>query len=106
MILALASITSQGLGFSSSPASLVAPLYEHHNALQYSATSAHLLDVWPTTGTKINLVSHCCLAPVIERPISVHLLVSVGTTFRTDKQREITFFKKIVITKIKDFVLC
>jgi hypothetical protein len=44
-ILAFASINSQGLGgFSSSPASLIAPLYEHDGALQYSATSAHLLD--------------------------------------------------------------
>jgi hypothetical protein len=85
-ILALASITSQGLGgFSSSPTSLVTPLYEHHGALQYSATSAHLLDVWPTVGTRINIMSHCCFAPAIERPISAHLLVSVRTTFRTEK---------------------
>jgi hypothetical protein len=84
-ILALASITSQGLGgFPSSPASPVAPLYEHHGALQYSAMSAHLLGVRPATGTRINLVSHCCLAPAIERPISGHLLVIVRTTFRTD----------------------
>jgi hypothetical protein len=85
-ILAFASIKPQGLGgFSSSPALLVAPIYEHHGALQYSATGAPLLGVWPTAGTRINLVSHCCLASAIERPISVHLLVSVGTTFRTDK---------------------
>jgi hypothetical protein len=69
-VLAFASISSQRLGgFSSSPASLVAPLYEHHGALQYSATSAHLLDVRPSAGTKINLVSQCCLASAIERPI-------------------------------------
>jgi hypothetical protein len=81
-------INSQGLGgFSSSPALLVAPLYEHHGALQYNATSAPLLDVRPTTGTRINLVSHCCLAPTIERPISAHLVVSVRTTFRTDSWR-------------------
>jgi hypothetical protein len=83
-ILALASITSQGLGgFSSSPASLVAPLYEHHGVLQYITTSANLLDVRPTARTGINLMSHCFLAPAIERPISAQL-VSVGTTFRTD----------------------
>jgi hypothetical protein len=63
------------------------PLYEHHGALQYSATSAPLLDVRPTVGTRINLVSQCCLAPAIERPISAYLLVSVGTTFRTDSWR-------------------
>jgi hypothetical protein len=39
------------------------PLYEHHGALQYSATSANLLYVWPTVGTRINLVSLHCLAP-------------------------------------------
>jgi hypothetical protein len=60
------------------------PLYKHNGALQYSTTSAPLLDVRPTVGTRINLVSQCCLAPAIERPISAHLLVSVGTTFRTD----------------------
>jgi hypothetical protein len=57
-ILALASIRPQGLrGFSSSPALLVAPLYEHHGALQYSATSAPLLDVRPAARTRINHVS-------------------------------------------------
>jgi hypothetical protein len=81
MILAFALINSQGLGgFPSSPALLVAPLYEHHGALQYSTTSAHLLDVWPTAETRINLVSHCCLALTIERPISAHLLLSASTT--------------------------
>jgi hypothetical protein len=83
-ILALASIRSQGTGgFSSSPLACI-PLYEHHGALQYSAPSAPLLDVRPTAGTRINLVSQCCLALAIERPISALLLVSVGTTFRTD----------------------
>jgi hypothetical protein len=54
------------------------PDNEHHDALQYSATSASVLDVRPTARTRINLVSYCCLAPVIERPISAHLLVSVS----------------------------
>jgi hypothetical protein len=66
------------------------PLYEHHGASQYSATSAPLAplqDVRPTSGTRINLASQCCLAPAIERSISAHLLVSVGTTFRTDSWR-------------------
>jgi hypothetical protein len=71
-------------GFSSSPALFVSPLYEHHSILQYSTTSAPLLDVRSTARTRINLVSHCFLAPAIERPISAHLLVSVGTTFRTN----------------------
>jgi hypothetical protein len=62
------------------------PLYKHHGALQYSATSATLLDVRPTVGTRINLVPHRCLAPDIERPISAHLLLSVRTTFRTDNR--------------------
>jgi hypothetical protein len=35
-------------------------------------------------------VSSCCLAPAIKRPISVHLLVSVGTTFRTDSGHHTT----------------
>jgi hypothetical protein len=53
-----ASINPQRLGgSSSSPASFVAPLYEHHGALQYNTTSAPLLGVWPTTGTRINPVS-------------------------------------------------
>jgi hypothetical protein len=63
------------------------PLYEHHGALQYSAMSAPLLDVRPTAGTRINLMSHCCLALAIKRPISAHLLVTVGTTFRADSWR-------------------
>jgi hypothetical protein len=32
-------------GHASSPATLVAPLYEHHGATQYSASSTPLLDV-------------------------------------------------------------
>jgi hypothetical protein len=31
-------------------------------------------------------MSQSCLAPAIERSISAHLLVSVGTTFHTDKE--------------------
>jgi hypothetical protein len=49
----LASIKPQGSGgSSSSPTLLVAPLYRHHGATQYSATSTHLLDVrpWPEPG--------------------------------------------------------
>jgi hypothetical protein len=39
---------SLGLGGqASSPTSLVAPLYEHHGAKQYSASSTPLLDVRP-----------------------------------------------------------
>jgi hypothetical protein len=34
-------------GQASSPSTLVAPLYEHHGATQYSASSTPLLDVWP-----------------------------------------------------------
>jgi hypothetical protein len=48
MILALASIKPLGLGGqASSPTTLVAPLYEHHGARQYSAPSTPLLDVRP-----------------------------------------------------------
>jgi hypothetical protein len=54
-----ASIKPQGPGgFSSSPALLVAPLCKHHGAPRYSAPSAPLLDVRPTTGTRINSC-HC-----------------------------------------------
>jgi hypothetical protein len=85
----LTSINPQGPGgFSSSPALLVALLYEHHGALQYSATNTPLLDVRPTAGTRINPVSRHCLASAIKRPILALLLVSVGTTFRTDKRSE------------------
>jgi hypothetical protein len=93
-------MNSQGLGgFSSSPTLLVAPLYEHHDSLQYNATSAHLLDVRPTARTRINLVSHCGLAPVIERPISAHLLVSVGTTFCTDTMRTLLLIHDLWVPK-------
>jgi hypothetical protein len=40
----------------------IAPLYEQDGALQYSATSAPLLDVRPTVGTRINLVSPLLLS--------------------------------------------
>jgi hypothetical protein len=80
-----ASIKPQGPGgFASSPAMLVAPLCKHHGATQYSASSATLLDIRPTAGTRIKPVPLCCLAPAIERQISVLILVSVGTTFCTD----------------------
>jgi hypothetical protein len=50
-----ASIKLQGPGgFLSSPTLLVAPLCKHYGATQYSALSAHLLDVRPTAGTRIN----------------------------------------------------
>jgi hypothetical protein len=42
------------------------------------------MDVRPAARTRINPVSQCCLALAIERPILALLLVSVGTTFRTD----------------------
>jgi hypothetical protein len=51
---------SKPLGFgckTSSPTTLVAPLYEHHSATQYSASSTPLLDVRPPSGTRINPVS-------------------------------------------------
>jgi hypothetical protein len=51
----------------SSPASLVAPLYEHHGATQYSAPSTPLLDVQPPAGTKIKPSVISCVAPAIER---------------------------------------
>jgi hypothetical protein len=54
-------------GLTSSPASLVAPLYEHHGATQYSAPSTPLLDVRPPAGTRIKPSVTSCLAPVIER---------------------------------------
>jgi hypothetical protein len=38
------------------------PLYEHHSAVQHSAASAHLLDVRPTAGTRINLMSPLLLS--------------------------------------------
>jgi hypothetical protein len=57
------------------------PLCKHHSATQYSASSATLLDVRPTAGTRIKLVSLCCLAPAIERWILVLILVSVGNYF-------------------------
>jgi hypothetical protein len=57
-ILALCLNQPSGPGGSpSSPASLVAPLYEHHGALQYNATSASLLDIQPAARTRINPVS-------------------------------------------------
>jgi hypothetical protein len=54
-------------GLTSSPASLVAPLYEHHGATQYSASSTPLLDVRPTVGTKIKSSVTSCLALAIKR---------------------------------------
>jgi hypothetical protein len=42
------------------------PLCKRYRATRYSASSAPLLDVRPTAGTRIKLMS-CCLAPVIER---------------------------------------
>jgi hypothetical protein len=54
-------------GPTSSPASLVAPLYEHHGATQYSTLSTPLLDVRPSTGTRIKTSVTSCLAPAIER---------------------------------------
>jgi hypothetical protein len=51
----------------SSPATLVAPLYEHHGATQYSSPSTPLLDVRPPAGTRIKISVTSCLAPTIER---------------------------------------
>jgi hypothetical protein len=42
------------------------PLCKHNGATQYNASSAPLLDVRPTAGTRIKTVSLCCLAPAIE----------------------------------------
>jgi hypothetical protein len=60
-------------GPTSSPASLVAPLYEHHGATQYSAPNTPLLDVRPPAGTRIKTSVTSCVAPAIERSISVLL---------------------------------
>jgi hypothetical protein len=54
-------------GPTSSPASLVAPLYEHHGAMQYSAPSTPLLDVRSPAGTRIKPSVTSCLALAIER---------------------------------------
>jgi hypothetical protein len=43
------------------------PLYEHHGATQYSASSTPLLDVRPPAGTRIKTSVTRCLAPAIER---------------------------------------
>jgi hypothetical protein len=42
-------------------------LYEHHGATQYSAPSTPLLDVRPSTGTRIKISVTSFLAPTIER---------------------------------------
>jgi hypothetical protein len=56
-----ASIKPQGPGgFPSSPALLVAPLYKHNGATQYSTPSTPLLDVRPVAGTMINPY-HCVI---------------------------------------------
>jgi hypothetical protein len=53
-------------------------------AEQYSASSTSLLDVRPSAGTRINLVFLIAWhRPLRDRPWRL-LLVSVGTTFRTD----------------------
>jgi hypothetical protein len=55
-----------------------------HGAEQYSASSTPLLDVRPSAGTRINLVFLIAWhRPLRDRPWHL-LLVSVGTTFRTD----------------------
>jgi hypothetical protein len=48
------------------------PLYEHHGALQHSATSTNLLDVRPHGRNHDKPASPCCSAPAIERPIIAH----------------------------------
>jgi hypothetical protein len=48
------------------------PLYRHHGAPQYSATSATCWTYGPVTRTRIKLVSLHSLAPTIERPITMH----------------------------------
>jgi hypothetical protein len=67
-----------------SPSSLVDPLYKHYGAMQYSASSTLLLDVRPPGRNQDKPCVTSCLAPAMERLISTLLLVSVGTTFRTD----------------------
>jgi hypothetical protein len=54
-------------GLTSSPASLVNPLYKHYGATQYSAPSTPLLDVRPPAGTRIKISVTSCLALAIRR---------------------------------------
>jgi hypothetical protein len=91
-ILALASINTSGTwrpGLLST--TLVAPLYEHHGAKQYSAPSTPLLDVRPRLKPGENPVSLVASTDPSRGRSQRSLLLSVGTTFRTDKS--IGFFR-------------
>jgi hypothetical protein len=87
-ILALASTSTSGT-WRPGLLSLLAcrPLYEHHGATQYSASSTPLRDVRPPAGTRINPVSLVASTRPSRGRSQRSLLVSVGTTFRTDSWR-------------------
>jgi hypothetical protein len=74
-------------GQASSPTTLVAPLYEHHGAKQYSAPEHTTAGRTTPAGTRINLVSLVSSTGPSRGKSQRSLLVSVGTTFCTDSWR-------------------